>query len=524
MKRYLIFITAFLAFLLVLFSCSESDEVKESVSYFYVSADADGVNANGTKEQPFKTLTAARDAVRKVKKESGLPDGGITILVLDGNYSFSEPLNLTSDDSGEQGKRIVYKSEGNVVFDGTKITNIICGEDVSYVSFEGIVFENAKENAVAISGVSDAVNSICIKNCVFKNIGNTGISLLDVVNSTVEGNELYSIGGTGIEVTNAAFADRSPSKNIVKNNLVNGWSKVSEEKVPAILAEGMGFHISNNELYDGESVAILFWCGDSIVEYNIIHDVININNDYGAITNGGSWARSGNVVRYNYIYNLNKSTAEKKYMGDGIYFRTMIPGQYVYGNILVYCAVVVAGGKDITIKNNVFVDPWECPLGITDMGITEAGYEKNKYNGRYENYWDDLNAMDYTNEFISAMCPELLLMAEVGYRPQNADDPGSLAYHVVENNIVYNLTKGHDVFEFDQLNVIPHHMYSLDGSLWTGGQTYLNGSIRNNPIYKTDPGFVSIGKVEHALREDSQVYRDLYNFEPIPYDMIGITE
>ena len=43
-------------------------------------------------------------------------------------------------------------------------------------------------------------------------------------------------------------------------------------------------------------------------------------------------------------------------------------------------------------------------------------------------------------------------------------------------------------------------------------------------IYEIDPGFEKIGKVDDALSPDSQVYRDFYNFEPIPYETIGIQE
>ncbi len=65
-------------------------------------------NAAGT-DGPFATLVRARDEVRRIKGE-GLPEGGVTVELQAGTYELVEPLALGAEDSGEEGRPIVYRA------------------------------------------------------------------------------------------------------------------------------------------------------------------------------------------------------------------------------------------------------------------------------------------------------------------------------------------------------------------------------------------------------------------------------
>jgi hypothetical protein len=64
----------------------------------------------GTKEQPFASLERARDAVRETIKSGGIPDGGVTVWLDDGDYYFAKTFALSAEDSGADGKPIVYRA------------------------------------------------------------------------------------------------------------------------------------------------------------------------------------------------------------------------------------------------------------------------------------------------------------------------------------------------------------------------------------------------------------------------------
>lgn len=57
---------------------------------------------------PFPTVERAQAEIRKLKRTSGLPKGGVTISVHTGLYSLANPLQLTDEDSGTPSAPIVY--------------------------------------------------------------------------------------------------------------------------------------------------------------------------------------------------------------------------------------------------------------------------------------------------------------------------------------------------------------------------------------------------------------------------------
>ncbi|MBM4027064.1 MAG: right-handed parallel beta-helix repeat-containing protein, partial [Planctomycetes bacterium] len=71
---------------------------------------------------PFATLQRARDAIRRLKKSTGLPEGGVTVWIADGTYCLEQGFELTAEDSGQAGKPIVYRAvgEGQVRVTGGK--------------------------------------------------------------------------------------------------------------------------------------------------------------------------------------------------------------------------------------------------------------------------------------------------------------------------------------------------------------------------------------------------------------------
>jgi len=78
----------------------------------------------GTEARPLGTLTAARDAVRRIKAK-GMPADGVTVLLHGGTHRVEAPLVLTPGDSGEPGKPVVWKAFNNgkpVISGGVPVT------------------------------------------------------------------------------------------------------------------------------------------------------------------------------------------------------------------------------------------------------------------------------------------------------------------------------------------------------------------------------------------------------------------
>ena len=58
---------------------------------------------------PFATLTAARNAIRRLKSENRLP-GAVDVMVLEGTYHLAEPFVLTAEDTGNEKHPVTYSA------------------------------------------------------------------------------------------------------------------------------------------------------------------------------------------------------------------------------------------------------------------------------------------------------------------------------------------------------------------------------------------------------------------------------
>ncbi len=89
---------------IVFFSISANAQVE-----FFVSPTGNDTNP-GTAEQPFASLTGARNAIRRYKKEHNSAVSFI-VTIADGVYNIKEPFVLTSEDGGTPGHPVIYKAE-----------------------------------------------------------------------------------------------------------------------------------------------------------------------------------------------------------------------------------------------------------------------------------------------------------------------------------------------------------------------------------------------------------------------------
>ena len=114
-----------------------SSVVENSALTIYVDSNAKN-NGDGSEAFPFKSIPEAQAKIREIKAGEGLPTGGITVLVKDGEYAIAEGLVFTADDSGTAKAPITYVSESEF---GAKITGALL---LSADDFEPI---NAEETA-----------------------------------------------------------------------------------------------------------------------------------------------------------------------------------------------------------------------------------------------------------------------------------------------------------------------------------------------------------------------------------------
>lgn len=100
---------------------------------FYVSPDGSD-SGSGSLSEPFRTVTAARDAVRKI---NGSMSGDIIVYLRGGDYRITEPIYFDTRDSGSNGHTISYKAyegETPVLNGAQKVTGWTKGEGNLYTA------------------------------------------------------------------------------------------------------------------------------------------------------------------------------------------------------------------------------------------------------------------------------------------------------------------------------------------------------------------------------------------------------
>lgn len=103
----------FLAWL-VLIGClpiahAEAEELANPGVAFFVATNGSDSNS-GTEADPFQTLEKARDAIRALKQDEGLPEGGVAVYLRGGIYERTGTFLLEEEDSGTADRPIVYKA------------------------------------------------------------------------------------------------------------------------------------------------------------------------------------------------------------------------------------------------------------------------------------------------------------------------------------------------------------------------------------------------------------------------------
>ncbi len=113
MKNRIFCLTVVSILLFAFFYCGLSE--KETA--FYISESGNDSwsgrltepNADDS-DGPFATLEKAKQAVRDLKKEGSLPDGGVTIYIREGIYSIKSTFKLTAEDSGTEISPVTWRS------------------------------------------------------------------------------------------------------------------------------------------------------------------------------------------------------------------------------------------------------------------------------------------------------------------------------------------------------------------------------------------------------------------------------
>ena len=367
--------------------------------------------------------------------------------------------------------------------------------DVSQVTFRGLILEATRSSAVQIHGGA----SNLIAGCLIRNIGNYGVTIEGGTGHGVLSCDIFDTGDGGVSLDGGDRQTLRPGGHYVENCHFARQGRWSKCYVPAVLIGGVGQRASHNLIHDHPHCAILFNGNDHLIEFNEIHHIALETGDVGAIYTGRDYTCRGNRIRYNFIHHTGGVG-----MGSmGVYMDDCVSGTEIFGNVFfqVQRAAFLGGGRDHQVINNIFV---ECNHAVELDG---RGLDTSPV-------WHDM--VDKTMRHSLARMPQplyrerypALKTLDQYYGPPGGPAIEGAAFKGVppEDNVVArNICVG------KWLNLYWHAtpaMLSLENNLTNAASSFIRSP--GDPARATD----------FAIKTDSPAWK--LGFQPIPLDQLGL--
>lgn len=376
-----------------------------------------------------------------------------------------------------RGMAIYMQKTTRTLIDGCKFTNLGM---MAVLMGKGVGPDKPEKDAkVPVTPKPEPKNTMNIVNYIYDNTtfdaeAGTYNGVINCVVSQTGIGGIYMSGGNRLTLT--------PAHNYVKNCLIHDFNRIEKTYRPGIYIAGVGNTISNCEIYDSPSVAILLHGNNHVIEYNEIHNTTLEVDDMGAIYYGRDPSERGSVIRYNYFHNLG---GQNKTMA--IYHDDGACGMTVTGNVFYRAGTVagfIGGGQDNNYVNNLFLNTRyaihiDKRLNNWAKGVIQAD---GLFRKRME-------AVNYLKPPYSTAYPTLKEYFEQG--------PAAPQRNRFFMNVMVNME---EPIEGDStLIFVDKHNFQTDG----------------------DPGFKDYRKADFRLKANSIIYNELPGFIAPPLDKMG---
>ncbi len=354
----------------------------------------------------------------------------------------------------------------------------------------------------------DGVNHIDVKNCNIFNFG-SGAIIMNGTSVHLDSNHIRNIGGTALYLRGGDLETLTPSDNEIMNNNIHRVGYLQKAYVPAIAMHGVGIHVAYNDLYDAPHCIFNYHGNDHIIEYNKIHDAVKECLDMDAIYTRNEYMPQwrGSVIKNNYIYNIGiypVGEYKKQLNVSGIRTDNYGHALQIYNNVFANIGSdnannvigVTAQGNRNMLKGNIFVD---CSATFLGWNTYSAGatwdMAKTEEKERVE-----LAAKYAANPIFAEKYPELATFKDEYYK--------SVATNVFDENLVVNIK-----FKLSQNNG------TVNPQSTRGAPELINGT--NNYVTTTDPGFTDYANGDYSLKSDSEVFKNIPEFQNVDMSKMG---
>lgn len=368
-------------------------------------------------------------------------------------------------------------------------TPLITIQNTAHIALQGLTLEDTRGAGIVMTDCRDCQ----VVGCTVRNIGTDAINISGGERCGVLSCDIYETGDSGVHLSGGDRKTLTPGGHYVVNCHIFHPSRWDRTYRPAIGIDGVGNRASHNLIHDGPHNAILMSGNDHLIEYNDISRVCTQTGDAGAIYMGRDLAQRGTIIRYNHLHDIGP-TIKPDQVGRytevmAVYLDDCFCGVTIQGNLFERAgrSIMVGGGRDNSIENNVFVD---CNPAI-HVDQRGKGWAASYFvpNGEWR-IFEHLQEVPYAQPPYSTHYPHLATIL--------SDDPPAAKYNRIVGNIRYGSGKWID---------------------WLDGLSEKTVETRDNWT-QGDPGFVDPTRHDYHLKANAPVRKQ--GFKPLPLSLIGL--
>lgn len=364
----------------------------------------------------------------------------------------------------------------------------------AYIEFKDLKFTAIRKKAIDMRSVSNIV----VDGCEFEYTADYAIDLnypdepgskVDDTPSkdcVIKNSYFHDVNG-GVTTYSGNTHTLDAGNIIIENNKFERFSRLTKTYRAAISLYGVGNIARYNEMSDGPHLAIIFGGQDNIIEYNNIHNVVKEGDDAAAVYGGQSLTGRGLQIRYNYIHDIRSDTGQGVGRA-GVYLDGGQNQVTMMGNVLHNIegsGLWLNGGQNNYVFNNIMIDVDDGAVYFSDImstGVTDEMRQKMLDGAKP--YLDNEIWKEHYPEFFRQIGD-----SETTFLPLNC---------MIKNNVTVN---------------------SKLMKYYGNAASYVN--LEKNFDAKTDPGFYDMSTKNFLLKPDSVVYKEIPEFNPIPFTRMG---
>lgn len=275
--------------------------------------------------------------------------------------------------------------------------------------------------------------------------------------------------------------------NLIENCLFERCDKVTTTYSPAIMLSVGGNMARHNEIRESKHTVAQMSGSNNMYEFNEIYDACTDTDDMGALYTGRNITHRGNIVRYNYFHDIGGANRGSNGC-HGIFYDDWWSAADTVGNVFanITGAGCMAAGSYNVFDNNIFYNCGESLRLTRSFDYGNPSSMEVYVNGvkDLQSYWNEEVWLKAFPEMANAL---------------DADgNPDMNNYMVSTDNVMVN-TPPTGLSEEIKKTAI----------------------VERNLSFPKDPGFYDVENEIFLLREDSPVYEQNPEFEPIPFTRMG---